>query len=44
MYCPRCGIDLGNDYVYNAAFEAYNFSCERCKKRYFLFTLEVNHG
>ena len=44
MYCPLCGDDLLADYAYNAVFDAYNFSCERCNKRYFLFTTEVNNA
>lgn len=43
MYCPICGRET-ESYSFNVAFEAYNFSCKFCKKRYFLFTKEVNNG
>ncbi len=44
MYCPKCGADLGSDYVFNAAFDAYNFSCKKCKLKFFVLYSEVNNG
>lgn len=41
MFCPKCGGDLGSDYAFNAAFDAYNFKCARCKLKFFVLYSEV---